>query len=278
MSEQSPQSAPYSADAQALTELLSGMSLTTGHPLASQIYLILSEQIITLRIKPGQLISEKEIAQVLKASKTPVREALIRLEEVGLVTIVPKSGSYVTPIRINTYIEGCFMRLQLETGAVQRAAERSQQSPHLDRLDEILEQQAEALRIDNYELFFSLDQNLHEAFFLVAGIPGVWGYLQRTQADVNRLRHLKRINRIRRGDKVLAQHKVIVNAIKAQQPDEAKAALITHIGSLESEIEQLASNTEVLTFIENQGTPLGQKRSYRRTGTQSPTPSTLKNA
>ena len=58
----------------------------------------------------------------LKASKTPVREALIRLEDAGLVTIVPKSGSFVAPIRIDRYIDACFIRLQLETGAVRRAA------------------------------------------------------------------------------------------------------------------------------------------------------------
>jgi len=232
--------------------------------LVSQIYRILWDAMVTLEIRPGQQVSEKEIAVALNASKTPVREALIRLEDVGLVIVVPKSGTYVTSIRIDAYIEGCFTRLQLETGAVRRAAGRRGIDRHIAQLDLILEQQSAALKMEDYAQFAALDEALHEAFFVTAGMPGVWHFLQKTQADVNRVRHLKRFSGIRRTAQVLHQHKAIIDAIKTGDADVAGHALVAHIGSLESEIEQLAEYPELLDFIESQSTTQSRKFSKKR--------------
>ncbi len=227
---------------------------------------------VTLKILPGQLVSEKEIAAALNASKTPVREALIRLEDVGLVTVIPKSGTYVTWIRIEAFIEGCFIRLQLETGAVRRAAERCGVGGHVAVLESLLEKQAVALKAEDYGQFAILDDDFHKAFFYGAGLPGAWHYLQKTQAEVNRIRHLKRLTGIRRGKQVLEQHTAIVDAIKTGNAAAAGDALVAHIGSLESEIEKLTGYPEVLAFIENQNTtPLRKspgKRGARSTHSQ----------
>ncbi|MBX2826105.1 MAG: GntR family transcriptional regulator, partial [Gammaproteobacteria bacterium] len=244
--------------------LLQDFELNSDEPLASQVYRILRDEIVAIRLRPGQLISEKEIAEVLKASKTPVREALIRLEIDGLVEIVPKSGTYVTAIRINKYMEACFTRLQLEIGAVRRAAERAAEPGFVEPLNRIIERQAEALEAEDYPQFFTLDQALHRTFFVIAGLPGVWELLLKTQADVNRMRHLKRITNIRRGPAVLKEHRAIIEAIGQQDPDGAERALVAHIGSLGREIEQLSSYPALLEFIENQSVPPRRTRPGRR--------------
>jgi len=249
---------------QSLTHVLTGITLDPGESLVSQIYRILWDALVTLKILPGQLVSEKEIAAVLNASKTPVREALIRLEEVGLVTVVPKSGTYVTSIRIDAFIEGCFTRLQLETGAVRRAAERSGMEYHVEHMELILDKQSEALEKENYIGFATLDDDLHKSFFAGAGLQGVWHFLQKTQADVNRVRHLKRLTGIRRGTQVMQQHRDIVDAIKAGDSNGAGDALVAHIGSLESEIEKLTEYPELLAFIENQNAPFKRKSPGKR--------------
>jgi len=180
------------------------------------------------------------------------------------VQIVPKSGTYVTPISITAYIEGCFARVQLETGAVRRAATCCNPAAK-EKLDSIVEQQKTALNNEDYENFFALDQALHAAFFEVAGVKGLWQVLNRTQSDVNRIRHLKRINKIRRGPTVISQHIQIVDAISSGDSNAAEAALIEHIGSLEREIDLLMSNPDLLSFIEKQhDNSLVRKRSLRR--------------
>jgi len=239
-----------------LSALLADAELDPANGLVWQIQQLLSELIVSVRLRPGQLIPEKELAECLGASKTPVREALIRLENIGLVTVVPKSGTYVTPIRISAYLDACFMRLQLEIGAVRRAAERHDDINSLAALEELLVQQADAIEQSDDRRFFLLDQALHQAVFQMAGIAGVWSILDRTQSEVIRIRHLKRLQGIRRVDKVLADHRQIVATIRAGDPDGAEVALVDHIGALDREMEKLVQYPELMAFIEDQG-PLG---------------------
>lgn len=235
-----------------LDSLLVVDALRDDEMLAPQVFRMLRDLIVTIQLVPGQRLSEKEISERLGASKTPVREALIRLEDAGLVRIVPKSGTYVTPIRIASFVEGCFTRLQLEIGAVRRAAERYKDAVSGPDLDIILAEQQVARDAEDDTQFFLLDQKLHKAFFQIAGVPGAWDTLTRGQLEVNRMRHLKRIRGIRRHAKVLDDHHRIVDAIRAADADAAQAALIAHVGSLEGEIARLSSDPELLRFIESQ--------------------------
>lgn len=235
---------------ESVSELLKGISLDANQGMVQQIYAILMDLIINIRLKPGRRVSEKEVAESLKASKTPVREALIKLEDIGLVSIVPKSGTYVSPISLEHYIEACFTRLQLEIGAVRRAAERSNDLRAVLHLEATISRQIKALDEGDDQLFFQYDEALHKAFFEMAGVPGVWNMVKKSQTDVYRVRHLKRLYNIRRGQQVIEEHRDIVAAIRAGLPDDAEAALIRHIGSLESEIDVLSSNPELLDYIE----------------------------
>ena len=84
----------------------------------------------------------------------------------------------------------------------------------------------------------------------MAGVPGVWQLVKKSQTDVYRIRHLKRIYNVRREAQVIEDHKAIVAAIRNGSCDDAEAALIRHIGSLESEIDTLSSYPELLDYIE----------------------------
>ena len=234
----------------AIADLLADVVLNPKESLVKQIYSVLWELIVNISLKPGQVMSEKEISESLKASKTPVREAIIKLEETGLIKVVPKSGTYVSPISLDRYIEACFTRLHLEVGAVRRAAERNNDLKSVLQLEVMITRQIKALEVEKYEEFFRLDEALHQAFFDMAGVPGVWQVVKRTQSDVYRIRHLKRIYNIRRGNQVIEEHQAIVAAIRSGSPDAAEAALIVHIGSLESEIDQMSAHPEILDFID----------------------------
>jgi DNA-binding GntR family transcriptional regulator len=246
-----------------IAELLAGVEVDANGSMASQIHALIWDLIVTVRLKPGQLLSEKEVAELLGASKTPVREAFIRLEDKGLVKIVPKSGTYVTPIQINRFIEACFVRLRLESGIVRRAAERNSDFESLIRLEACVREQEAAWEAEDYIRFFQLDEKFHRSLFDMAGLPGVWGILKQLQSELYRLRHLKRINRIRRGEQVIAEHKAILEAIRDGNPDAAEEALIAHLGSLSREIEELAAHPKLLEFIDNLNGPEG--RAYSRT-------------
>src|SRR5918998_1596738 len=105
-----------------LTDVLQPSLLAGSGPLVVQIHKALRNLILEMILPPWQTLSEKDVAACLKVSKTPVREAIIRLSEEGLVAVVPKSRTYVAPINLDRFLEGCFVRLQLESGAARRAA------------------------------------------------------------------------------------------------------------------------------------------------------------
>lgn len=250
-----------------IAELLKDKTLDDESALTAQVFTLLKDLIITVQLHPGQLISEKEVAETLRASKTPVREAMIRLQGIGLVRIVPKSGTYVTPIQITRYIEACFIRLQLEIGAVRRAAEQQNSWESILKMESILSQQAAALEANEKLEFFRLDEALHKAFFDAAGILGVWDVVKDSQADVYRIRHLKRLHGIRREGAVIKEHTAIVAAIRGGSADAAEKAMLDHIGSLEQEVEELAAHSNLLNFIEVLNNSANQKnRLTRRAG------------
>jgi len=244
-----------------IADLLSGVTLGPEKTYASQIFDALRAMIVKVELLPGQMISEKEVAEALTASKTPVREALIRLEDAGLVNIVPKSGTYVTTIQIDRYIEACFVRLRLETGAVRSAAGQSHDAAAMAQFTELMAEQERAVAADDYVQFFQLDEAFHRLFFDVADLSGVWATVKRCQVDMDRVRHLKRLYNIRRGAQVIAQHWDIVHAIQSGSADAAEAALVAHLGSLEREIDSLAAHPALLAHIE--------KLNSRKTGSRS---------
>ena len=90
----------------------------------TQVYALLQEEIATIRIPPGTALSEKMLAERLGVSRTPVREALIRLSEDGLVYIVPKSGTFVSPIDVDAVLDAHLIRESLLCATVFLAARK----------------------------------------------------------------------------------------------------------------------------------------------------------
>ena len=97
-------------DTRPLTELLSADALSGDGSLVDQVYDLLRKCIIDLSLPPESALVEQEVAGTLNLSKTPVREAIIRLSREGLVRVAPKSGSFVTAINLDRYFEACFMK------------------------------------------------------------------------------------------------------------------------------------------------------------------------
>ncbi len=233
-----------------VSELLKEAKFEEGIGLSHQIVIELSRLIETIKLRPGALISENEIAEALNISKTPVREALIKLEEINFVKIVPRVGSYVSKINIDNYLEACFVRISLESGAVRAAARQAGVSTKESLLYPLIEQQQQALEDQEHEAFYQLDQAFHKAFFQLADVPGVWSTIKRSQTDVNRIRHLKRKFGISRAAQVIQEHQNIASEICAGNAAGAERALVQHIGSLDKEINTLSANPDLMTFID----------------------------
>jgi len=127
--------------------------------LAEQAYRLLEEQLVTLKLAPGELIAEKDLMDEAGIGRTPVREAIQRLSAEGLLQVLPRKGLMVTPVRRSDLVRIIEARRVLERLMVVKAAERATS----DQRQALRMLAAHLVAADNdLELFFRLDQRLDE--------------------------------------------------------------------------------------------------------------------
>ena len=219
--------------------------------LVDQTYVLLRTQIVNLSLPPESALVEQDVASILGISKTPVREAIIRLSREGLVQVVPKSGSYVTAINLDRYLEACFIRANLETGCVKRLAAQGVGLADQLKLKALLTEQKNAAEQNDDIQFFELDEELHRRFFELAGLSGVWEILNAAKAELDRVRHLKRLFGIRQRDLVIEEHTALVDAIIDRNPIAAERFLLANIGAVDDAMSAISENPQLLRTIDD---------------------------
>jgi GntR family transcriptional regulator, rspAB operon transcriptional repressor len=196
-------------------------------PSAPQIHAALREAILDLRLVPGTPISENMICQQTVVSRTPVREALIRLAQEDLIAVFPQRGSHVAPIRMQKVIEGTFVRESLEI-SVLRLASACWTKAHLAAAEVILaKQRAHAAAGDHLE-FFREDEAFHAHFAVVAGVSGV------TQIIGDAATHVIRVRRLAHPvpgymGRAIAEHQAVLDSLRDGAIDAAVGAMRQHI-------------------------------------------------
>ncbi len=202
-----------------------------------RIFAIIREAIGQLVLKPRETLSEKDLATILGVSKTPVREALIRLSVEGLVSTLPRSGTHVTPIDPEDLFEAMIIREALETTAVQLAARRAD-GRGKSLLKETMARQNEALLAEDAIAFHRADDDLHRQIVIVSGLRRLWSLLEPVRVTLNRVRYLAApiSGRI---ETLTSQHQQIVDAILANDSKAAVCSMRTHLEALYPFVEAL---------------------------------------
>src|SRR5437879_6984631 len=127
---------------------------------ASRIYSDLRVELVSLQRRPGEAISETQIALSYGVSRTPVREAILKLSDEGLLEIYPQSGIFVSRIPVAALPEAIIIRKALEETTARLAAERATSSQIL-ALQPILEHQREASAAGDSDTFHQADEMFH---------------------------------------------------------------------------------------------------------------------
>src|SRR6185437_10207496 len=154
---------------------------------SSRIYADLRAELVSLQRRPGEVISEAQIALSYGVSRTPVREAILKLSDEGLLEIYPQSGIFVSRIPIAALPEAIIIRKALEETTARLAAERATSSQIL-ALHSILERQREANAANDGDAFHQADEMFHAAIADVAGYPGIWKLILQVKVNVDRYR------------------------------------------------------------------------------------------
>jgi GntR family transcriptional regulator, rspAB operon transcriptional repressor len=207
--------------------------------------------VLSLELPPGAPLSEGEIAQRFGVSRTPVREAIGRLVEDGLVTVYPQVGSFVRRIDLDDVFEAQFIREALEVAAVRIAAEVAEPAG-IDRLRRLVEEQRAAAAEEDVDAFFTADVELHNLVFEIAGHPGVWQRLRSVGFQMDRVRRLSLPGR-HTLDELIAEHEKLVDTIERRDGAAAEAGLRGHARRVLTYAPELA--TRYPDYFERRGGP-----------------------
>ncbi len=199
----------------------------------------LHEQIATLKLKPGDRISEAEIAAQFGVSRQPVRDAFSRLANLDLLLIRPQRATEVRRFSMRQIEKSRFIRAAIEKDVMCRAAARCDADGEA-RLKDALAEQEDATEAKDVERFGQLDYAFHEILCSIAGVDYAYEVILEEKAKVDRLCMLG-IEKEQRIPDLFADHQAIAKAVIAHDADGAVAACIKHLSRLDVTIERITA-------------------------------------
>jgi len=204
--------------------------------LTERIYLQIKEDIFSFRLLPGDRFSENEIAERVEASRTPVREALTRLQREGFVEVSFRSGWQVKPFDFKQFEQLYDVRIVLELAAVRKLCEM-EPPPNLDDLKKTwLVKPAD--RLEDGPTVCALDERFHEQLIEATGNME----MARIHHDITeRLRIIRRIDFTQRNriEATYDEHAKILRTVIQRRTEDAQRLLKTHIEASKAEVRKI---------------------------------------
>lgn len=198
-----------------------------SQPAAPQVFEQLRDMILSLKLAPGTALSRAELQRQFGLSSTPIRDALMRLDEAGLVDVFPQSGTIVSLISVPLARQAQFLRRSIEQEAV-RVLAAAPDVAVVERLRAMIDEQRGRAKANDYERFNDADLAFHKITYDAAGVPDLWALVRGRSGHIDRIRRLH----LPIGDKaeqIIRDHTAIVNAIANGQPDRAQTELRDHL-------------------------------------------------
>ena len=199
-------------------------------PLREVVYEELKMQILTGAIVPGTRMMEVELAKEIGVSRTPIREAIRKLEKEGLVTIEPRRGAYASQISTQDMVEILEVRQNMEGLAAFFAASRMQPE-QLEELKEISELYNKAVNDGNMEEMIKHDTKFHRIIVESCNNKVLVQMIEQLQELVLRFRYIYYDN-FRRAENMPEEHFEILHAIETGDAEAARNAADVHIDRL----------------------------------------------
>jgi DNA-binding GntR family transcriptional regulator len=189
-------------------------------------YTLLKERILDLELRPGELVTERRLMELTGCGRTPVREAMQRLQRDGLLGIVPFRGAFVTDISAKDVTEISQVRERLESFAAALAA-RLATARELARLKALLDE-LEPLDARAPGDIFAADRDFHALIVEASGHRRIRDITGMLSDQIQRLRYLSASDP-QRATRAHTEHRAIAAALLARDPGRAEAAMLAHL-------------------------------------------------
>jgi len=215
------------------------LKLNPFHQLSNVVFNILMDEISDLNLQPGAKINILKISNDLGISRTPVREALIKLEKSGFIeTFCDKDGYYVSNLEINDIKKIYFIRCMIESKAIFLCA-KNNNFHQLNKLKETANDIAEPY--EDLDILSSYDYNFHKQIIISSENEYLIDFFNLIEKKIKRIikinyQFLISNNQINEIENIIAEHTSICNAISFDMPELAEQAIINHINGCLKEI------------------------------------------
>ncbi|EPH44959.1 putative HTH-type transcriptional regulator in unstable DNA locus [Streptomyces aurantiacus JA 4570] len=197
-------------------------------PAAERVYAHVKQAVLERRYEGGTLLTEGELAEAVGVSRTPVREALLKLEVEGLLRLYPKKGALVLPVSAQEIADVVETRLLVETHSVRKAVPAP--PGLLDRLTELLEKQREQAESGDLAAAAVTDRCFHAEIVRSGGndiLSRLYDQLRDRQLRMGVAVMHSHPDRIA---KTLAEHEEILAALTAEDAEAAVDVVTRHVG------------------------------------------------
>jgi DNA-binding GntR family transcriptional regulator len=213
--------------------------LERGRQAAPQVFERLREAIIHLDLSPGTTLSRATLATQFGVSSTPIRDALMRLEEEGLVDVFPQHATVVSPIDLTLAHQAHFLRRSLELEIV-RSLALTPDPRLISRLRGILAQQQALMEANDLQAFEASDQDFHRHLYEAAKMQDLWVLVRSRSGHIDRLRRLN-LPTPGKIQGIMKHHRLIVEAIAEGKPDAAQQHLRDHLSGTLSHVDEISA-------------------------------------
>lgn len=222
------------------------------------VYEELKRNIMSLNLAPGQTMSTQEIASKLNVSRTPVREAFLRLQAEGLVEMIPQKETVVSRIDLTRVEQEKFIRECLEIGVVNRFL-KHRSTEMVPEMTALIHQQELCIQKQDYVGFVEADDRFHKVLFEEIGEHMAWETIGGRNGHYNRYRILF-VQMEGGASSSIEQHREIVSLLEKGTEKEIRAALMAHIQRVD--VDQDSIRKTYPNLIEQDG----EDRQVRRIG------------
>ncbi len=225
---------------------------STNVTLAEKAYRAIKDAIVNLELKPGQFIYEKEIADLLKVSRTPVREALGQLKSEQMVEVLPQKGIKVALISEKKVKEARFVRESLEISCFRGVSKKW--NPNSEKckqlyvdISQVLKLQEKGIKNNDYFLFLKFDEKFHYYILSFINNDTLISVISQMRDHLNRVRYLE-LQESKHMVNVMHQHKKIFQAITENNEKKVVQLLIEHFHKFKFSKELMNKYREYFTL------------------------------
>lgn len=201
-----------------------------GTTVGDYVYEVIKRNIINLNMTPGSRVSEKEISDLLNVSRTPVREAFIKLSKEGLLNVIPQRGTYISYIDLGIVEDARFIRESLEKSVLKIATEEFPEEL-LDVLQQNINAQKKLIEKKLFFKFLVMDEEFHKTIFMGCNKERTWSFIEQINSEYKRVRMLTFIADIN-WKNVIEQHMQILESIRNHDEQMGQEVISKHTEKL----------------------------------------------